>query len=71
MSRFSSKEGYKAFHDAIPTSMEALCALGCPILDADHAVVHRLRTEMNVLTAVVSNADSRIRASCVWVCQGG
>ncbi|KAF9465007.1 HAD-like domain-containing protein [Collybia nuda] len=44
MSRFSSKEGYRAFPDAIPT-------------------IHHLRTEMNIFTAVVSNADPRVRTA--------
>jgi hypothetical protein len=70
MSRFSSKEGYRAFHDAIPTSMEALLRSGMRRIDADYAVVQCLRNEMNILTAVVSNADSRIRASCVCECHG-
>ncbi|KAF5380406.1 hypothetical protein D9615_004494 [Tricholomella constricta] len=39
--RFSSKEGYRAFEDAIPT-------------------VHYLQHELNIQTAVVSNADARI-----------
>ncbi|KAG6918718.1 hypothetical protein DXG01_012203 [Tephrocybe rancida] len=42
LDRFSSKEGYRAFDDAIEA-------------------VHTLR-ELNVQTAVVSNADSRIRS---------
>ncbi|KAF8070532.1 HAD-like domain-containing protein [Lyophyllum atratum] len=40
--RFSSKEGYRAFDDAIPA-------------------LQALRDELKVHTAVVSNADSRIR----------
>jgi len=42
MTRFGSKEGYRAFDDAIP------CV--------------RCLGEMNIMTAVVSNADSRLRA---------
>jgi len=42
MARFSTKEGYRAFDDAIPCM--------------------RCLAEMNIMTAVVSNADFRLRA---------
>lgn len=42
LQRFSSREGYRAFNDAIPT-------------------LQLLTTELGVRTAVVSNADARIR----------
>ncbi|KAJ7287432.1 HAD-like domain-containing protein [Mycena rebaudengoi] len=43
MASFSSKEGYKAFDDAVPA-------------------LHTLHEDMQVRTAVVSNADSRIHS---------
>ncbi|KAG5648522.1 hypothetical protein DXG03_003133 [Asterophora parasitica] len=42
--RFSSKEGYRAFEDAIPTILS-------------------LQRDMDIKTAVVSNADARIRSA--------
>ncbi|KAF8897025.1 HAD-like domain-containing protein [Gymnopilus junonius] len=43
MIRFSSRTGYKAFDDAIPT-------------------IRHLREKLGIRTAIISNADSRIRA---------
>lgn len=58
MKRFSSREGYAAFEDAIPTSGWLFM-----LKENVHTevLVERLHNEMGVATAVVSNGDSRIR----------
>lgn len=63
MTQFSSKEGYKAFDDAIPTSQSSN-----PKYDFMHrfdirSIVEHLHKRLGIRTAVVSNGDTRIRAS--------
>jgi hypothetical protein len=66
MARFSSKEGYKAFDDAISTSQSE-----CLSVSASHSFIYliwgiilpvrHLHDRQGIRTAVVSNGDSRIR----------
>ena len=61
MVRFSSKEGYKAFDDAISTSQsESLFSL-VHLLNLGNYLPVRDLHDRDIRTAVVSNGDSRIR----------
>jgi len=78
MTRFSSKEGYKAFDDALPVRQYAIFfdanksllfanILLCYWNEIDHRTsVRYLDERLNVPTAIVSNADSRIRMSSLF-----
>ena len=61
MARFSSKEGYKAFDDAISTSQfECLFSLVIYLIWGIILPVRDLH-DRGIRTAVISNGDSRIR----------
>jgi len=58
MKRFSSREGYAAFEDALPTSIFMFEVF--TLHTNDKILVRRLQ-ERKIFTAIVSNSDSRSR----------
>ena len=61
MARFSSKEGYKAFDDAISTGQSLSVGPYIRLIWAFVLPVRDLHDRQGIRTAVVSNGDSRIR----------
>ncbi len=62
LDRFTSREGYRAFDDVVPAREWSSSIVDRASLTPLRSSVQALQ-EMGVKTGVVSNADSRIRAS--------